>query len=568
MTGRRPVVRNLVIATFLIALLGAVVAAVVADWASAATAGSGWRVTPVREYSAGAGTRDSGLDGDYIAYRGLHGEVFLYRISNGATTQIKTTAENVYDLRNDGRYVAWLTSAGVWVYDMVSGGPARLVDTATGSELCLSSGRLAWNGTDGDIHILDIASSAASTLGHHAESGLDLNGEYLVWVEQVATGNAAAPTDAEIMFHDFSRGQTVNISALPVVSGSIYYGRDYEPQVAANGFAVWTHTYAGFSEVWGYNAKPNFTGLAFEVSYFPPQSIHGTRPHSSPLTDGRWVAWNEGSDLWLTDTQAANPAATNQLIAGNGNGTGGVYLGNMAIGGGWLVYYDAPNIRLYDCSTGVSEVVGSLEPQHLYSLQTDGQRIVVEAGSDTDCAVLLFERGSSGTTTTTTAPGTGFLPNPDGYQFANLAYSDPAAAKTVFTHLFGASLFDGQGAQQSFSPSGKQAYVNVSGIYANGICFGMASTSISFFQRHLQTESITAGVATPWGLGTFGVTPSNPSPLPANLKRTLEEYYTAQCSSAGARHHVRQHPLRAVRYPSVGHQADESDRGATDQGGQ
>jgi hypothetical protein len=534
--------RNLTVAVVLIVLLGAVIVSAAADWSSAATAEAGWRVTTVREYAppsttsvtgytGGAGSRDSQLDGDYVAYLGLSGEVFLYQISTGTTTQINATADFVKGLRKDGRYVAWLTSAGVWVYDIVSGGPAQLVDTTAGSELCLSSGRLALNGVDGKIHVLDIAASTLNTVGDNPESGLDLNGNYLVWIETVATDSAVSPTDAEIMFHDFSTGQTVNISGSASVSHPIYYGRDYEPQVAANGFAVWTHAAFGFSEVWGYNATPTFPGLAFQVSYFSFGSVHGTRLHSSPLTDGRWVAWNEGSDLWLTDAQAANPAATNQLIAGDGQGTGGVYLGNMAIGGGWLVYYDAPNVWLYDCSTGASEIVGSVAPQELYGLQTDGQRILAEVGSDTDCAVLLFERGSASTTTTTTVAGTGFLPNPDGYQFANLAYSDPAAATSVFTHLFGASLFNSQGAQQSMSPSGKQAYVNVSGIWAGGICFGMSSTSISYFQRHLRTEDIATGVARLWDLATFGVTQSDPSKLPAALKWNLEEYYTAQCSS-------------------------------------
>ncbi len=530
MVGRRPVLRNLMIAVILVAVIGIVAAAIVVDRASAVTTKPGWRVTTVGQYSSGAGSLHSQLNGDYIVYLGLHGEVLLYRVSTGATTPIKTTTDPVYELRKDGRYVAWFTGAGVWVYDVVSAGPAQLVDTTMGTDLCLSVGRLAWREADGKIHIFNIPANVGRTISNRVDSGLELNGNYMVWVENVSTNNVPGftyPTDPEIMLHDFSTAKTVNISGLAAVSSSIFGGRDYEPQVAANGFALWTHAnFAGSSDIWGYNAT-SYAGKTFGVSYLPPPS--DLRPYESPLTDGRWAVWNSGSDLWLADTQVHYPAAAAvpTLIVGSGAGTGGVW--HKAIGGGWLVYYSEPNIWLYDCSTGVGEIVGSVAPQDLYGLQTDGQRIVAEVGSDTDSAVLLFERGSATTTTTTAA--TGFLPDPNGYRFANLAYSDPGAATAVFTHLFGASLFDSQGAQQSMSASAKQAYVNVSGIYSGGICFGMASTSISYFQRHLTTESITAGVTTLWGLGTFGVTQSNPSTLPATMKWNLEEYYTAQCSS-------------------------------------
>ncbi|MBN1460345.1 MAG: hypothetical protein JXA57_12475, partial [Armatimonadetes bacterium] len=516
MVGTRPVPRNLAVAVVLIVLLGAVLAAVAVDWASAVTTKPGWRATSVGQSTP---LDHPQLNGDYVVYRGpSQSELRLYQISTGTTVRIDAPGTGaITGLCKDGRYVAWSSNAGVWVYDIVTGAPARLVSSTTSYDVCLSRDRLVWGG----IHVFTIPLNAQRALGQYAPTGLSLDGDYLVWQEMVAR-------DYDIMLHDFSSDQTVNLTK------SLGLGFDHNPDVAANGTVVWARTVTPGGHIWLYDRA---SGAARTLT-----SGQGSTMVSSPLTDGRWVVWSDNGDLWLADTQDVDPTASARLIVGTGDGTGGpdggVLESDKALGGGWLVYYMAPNIWRYDLSTGLREIVANVAPEKCWNLQTDGQRIVAVVGTETPQhephVVRLFEQGSStttsSTTTTTAVPSTGFLPNPNGYQFANLAYSDPAAAKAVFTHLFGASLFDSQGAQQSLSPAGKQAYVNVSGIYAGGICFGMASTSISYFQRHLQTESITPGVTTLWGLGTFGVTQSNPSKLPATLKRTLEEYYTAQCS--------------------------------------
>ncbi|MGI5939651.1 MAG: S-layer homology domain-containing protein [Thermoleophilia bacterium] len=125
-----------------------------------------------------------------------------------------------------------------------------------------------------------------------------------------------------------------------------------------------------------------------------------------------------------------------------------------------------------------------------------------------------------------------FSPIPNGYAFPNKGYKDAKAARAAWTHLFGPSLFDGEVNWWDALRGGFPMKSFAERLFADGVCYGMASSSLAAYKGELDPAAFAAGANTLWGLGNYGITSTSGSfsQLPADLKSTIEEHFTAQCA--------------------------------------
>lgn len=325
------------------------------------------------------------LDGDYVVYRGTSKDaVFLYQISTGQTTELTSSNTFVSDVHIDSGLVVWEASGdGIWLYDISSGGPALQVATV-GLDPQVSGDRVVYraplSSNVWDLRVYDHGMGATTPLNINATGVKSpaIDGDYVAWVQGV--GDAR-----DIMMKNLSGGGVLNLSNVRGAGVA-----DFDPQVSG-GRVVWV----------GDDPNGDDTEIYLYSAGQSRRLTDNVYPDNNALIEGRRVAWQMGMDLFIADAAASNPAATAEIIVGQGTANSSVY--QFGLGGNWVTYpvVGTNGVARYDFGTGSwVNLKGQYTGTSGY-VQTDGNRILVLVDT---VKLYLLEEGSA--TTTTTQPTT------------------------------------------------------------------------------------------------------------------------------------------------------------------